>query len=109
MEITHYQQLATRTIPDDKTQAELLNNFALGLAGESGELIDHLKKHLFHGHPLDLDYLAKELGDLLWYVNGLASTLNLSMNTVAFTNIKKLTERYPQGFTEEASINRSEE
>ena len=47
----------------------------MGLSGESGEIIDHLKKALFHGHALDEKELAKELGDLMWYVANFADAM----------------------------------
>ena len=40
----------------------------MGLNGEAGEAIDVLKKHLFQGHDLDREHLAKELGDVAWYL-----------------------------------------
>ena len=81
-------------------------NFCLGLVGESGELIDHIKKHLFHGHDIDNDYVSKEIGDMQWYMNAIASCLNLSMNNILQENIDKLLKRYPEGFSEERSKNR---
>jgi NTP pyrophosphatase (non-canonical NTP hydrolase) len=83
--------------------AERLANFALGLAGETGEVCEPLKKHLFHGRDLDRDALAKELGDVLFYVSALASTLGLSLDDVAAANIAKLRARYPDGFSVEAA------
>lgn len=50
---------------------ELILNFALGLAGETGEFIDVLKKHLFHGDELDRTKLIKEAGDICFYWVGL--------------------------------------
>ena len=46
--------------------AELLNG-CLGLSGETGELLDMVKKWIFHEKPLDEEHLEKELGDVLWY------------------------------------------
>ena len=46
--------------------------YALGLAGESGEVCDLLKKHWGHRQPLDREKLKKELGDVLWYVGAIA-------------------------------------
>lgn len=45
---------------------------SMGLFGEAGELVDLLKKHFFHGHPVDaafLEKLTKEAGDVLWYLS----------------------------------------
>ena len=60
MTLDEYQQLAARTI-GTRTQADQLSNMALGLAGEAGETADMLKKHLFHGKPLNHDDVVKEL------------------------------------------------
>lgn len=46
---------------------QLLSNFAIGLVGEAGEVVDVIKKHLYHGEPLAQEKLVKELGDCLWY------------------------------------------
>lgn len=106
-----YQKLAARTISDvdptqwSKQQADLAIA-ALGITGEGGEFSDHVKKHLAQGHPLDLDKLRKELGDLMWYVAYACTALDVNMEQVQAENIMKLMRRYPEGFTTEASIAR---
>ena len=108
MDISDYQSLAARTIPDGVSENELLTNFCFGLVGEAGELIDHIKKVLYHGHKPDIAYIKKELGDQLWYLSGLASVLCIPLDEVAIENINKLKKRYPQGFSFESSVNRKE-
>ena len=88
------------------TKKEALSNYCMGLSGEAGELIDHIKKHLYHGHEFNPEYASKEIGDVLWYVAAIASELNLNLDEVAIENIEKLMERYPQGFNCEDSIKR---
>lgn len=90
---------------DEKRDLAVL---CLGLTGESGEVADLVKKHVGHGHVLDVSVVAKELGDVMWYVATIASALGLDLNTVMETNIDKLKKRYPDGFSSEASINRKE-
>ena len=68
MDLTDYQSLAARTLGRDRTREQQIANAALGLAGEAGEVADHIKKHLFHDFPLDEAEVVKELGDCLWYV-----------------------------------------
>ena len=69
MTSNEYQAAALRTAQTDKlTASELLLNSALGLCGESGEVSDLVKKHRFQGHNLDLEHIAKELGDIAWYL-----------------------------------------
>ena len=80
----------------------------LGLAGESGEVADLVKKSHYHGHDWDIDKLGLELGDVLWYVAILAWYLGFSLSDIAKNNIEKLEKRYPKGYFEsEKSINRS--
>jgi len=81
-------------------------NYALGIAGEAGEVADAVKKEIFHGHTSDREALKKELGDVLHYVAGLAWMYGFTLDEVATANIQKLMARYPDGFSEEASRNR---
>lgn len=69
-------------------------------------MADLLKKHVFHGYELDRDKLAKELGDVMWYVATIVTTANLSLEDIAEKNIEKLRKRYPNGFKTEDSVNR---
>ena len=66
------------------------------------------KKHVGHGHALDVDAIKKELGDVLWYVAGIATALGLDLSEVASANINKL-KRCPDGLTSAASVARVDE
>jgi len=103
-----YQAKAMRTM-SEKTLADPVLNGALGLAGESGEVADHVKKARFQDHTLDPDYIINELGDILWYVATTAFGLGVPLSDVMKRNIQKLLDRYPHGFEAERSINRKEE
>lgn len=105
MTLDEYQALARRTMGDRPPEQQLANA-ALGLAGEAGEVADTLKKHLFHGRPLDREAVVKELGDCLWYVAAMATAIGASLDEVGATNIDKLRRRYPNGFSAEASLRR---
>lgn len=105
MKGNEYQKLAMRTA---NKKCRSLGNAGLGLAGEAGEAADIIKKHLFQGHELDKDELITELGDVCWYVALAAELIGADMETVLFRNIEKLKRRYPEGFSEEKSINREE-
>lgn len=107
MTLDDYQKLAARTINPEQSHRDNLANFALGL-WEAGEAGNHIKKHLYHGHDLDPDYMKDELGDLLWYIAGLASTMGMSLDEVAQGNVDKLRGRYPEGWDNMRSINRTE-
>ena len=103
MNLYGYQKLAYRTLQCDMTDTDLKANCALGLAGEAGEVADHLKKVLYHGHPLDAGELVSELGDVLWYVAALCTLYDINLQDVALLNLEKLQMRYPNGFSREDS------
>ena len=109
MTINEYQTAALRTAQTDKlTARELLLNSALGLCGESGEVADLVKKHRFQGHDLDFDHIAKELGDIAWYLAVGAYAIGLDLETIFRMNIDKLKARYPDGFSTDRSLHRAE-
>lgn len=83
-------------------------NASLGLSGETGELNDMLKKSIFHEHPLDIEHVEKEIGDILWYVAMMCESFGLSMDEIMQINIDKLKARYPEGFDPEKSLHRKE-
>ena len=87
---------------------ERLAMSAMGLAGETGEICDLLKKHLWHDHGLDFGKMQAEIGDLFWYLALLCNTLGLTFTNVMEANIEKLRKRYPDGFDAERSKNRTE-
>tara|TARA_R100000152_G_C6781143_1_gene215039 strand:+ start:244 stop:570 length:327 start_codon:yes stop_codon:yes gene_type:complete len=70
---------------------------ALGLAGESGEVCEKIKKYLRGDYTLSdeekIEELEKEIGDVLWYLANLASDLHLSLEDIANMNIEKLQDR----------------
>jgi len=106
MELNQYQALALRTAGHRQDVQKTLTNTALGLAGESGEVADIIKKTFYHGHPLDREALHEELGDVLWYLAVMADALGYDLDEIAQTNVDKLRTRYPEGFSEEQSLNR---
>ena len=106
MEINEYQKLAMKTLNPELSQKDVLINSVMGLCGESGEAIDIVKKWLSQGHELDKERLAKELGDVAWYLAEAATALDLPLEQIFQGNINKLKERYPKGFETEKSINR---
>ena len=65
MEANEYQRLAMVTLNPALDKRDVLINSVMGLCGEAGEAIDIVKKWMAHGHELDKDHLAKELGDMI--------------------------------------------
>ena len=106
MTANEYQVLAMKTLNKDLEEREILINGVMGLCGESGEVIDIVKKHISQGHPLNKDKIVEELGDVLWYIAELATILNVTIEDIMKYNINKLSQRYEGGFTVEQSINR---
>ena len=109
MNVNEYQKLAMITLNKELNKKEMLLNSVMGLCGESGEAIDIVKKHYFHGHELDKEHLIKELGDVAWYLAEAATALDISLEDILSTNIDKLKKRYPEGFDKERSILKNEE
>ena len=109
MEINEYQKLAMRTVNKELSKKDMLINGVMGLCGESGEAIEIVKKHIAHNHELDKEHLAKELGDVAWYLAETATALGYSLEDILKMNIEKLKNRYPDGFDTEKSINRKED
>lgn len=69
----------------------------IGLAGECGEIAEKVKKSIRDKNGVieseDKQNLAKELGDVLWYLANLAEDLGLSLEDIARQNIDKLKSR----------------
>lgn len=82
MEINEYQQLALRTENKDTAKHLRIVNGVLGLVGETGECADIIKKHMFQGHELDEQHLAKELGDICWYLALTSDALGYDLETI---------------------------
>ena len=108
MTVNEYQKLAMTTLNPALDKKDVLINGVMGLCGESGEAIDLVKKWLAQGHELDKEKLAKELGDIAWYLAETATALDLNLEDVLQANINKLKKRYPQGFDTDRSIHREE-
>lgn len=81
----------------------------IGLSGEAGEAIDILKKCMFQGHNLDdeREHMAKELGDVMWYLALSADAIGYSLDDILEMNVEKLRARYPNGFEASRSRNRA--
>lgn len=97
MTMEDYQDNAIRTAQGMESPM-MLANWGLGLAGEAGEVIELIKKSLYHGKDLDKSALSKELGDVLWYIAAICEQTGISLDDVAEQNVAKLANRYPNGF-----------
>lgn len=111
MTINEYQKAAMRTVSGvaEATKENQLLMGVMGLNGEAGEVIDIVKKIMFHGHPYDQqskEHIVKELGDVAWYLAVSAEALGCPLEEVFQKNVDKLRERYPNGFEVEKSLHR---
>ena len=79
---------------------ERLTTAGVGLAAESGEFLEIVKKMVFQGKPWNDDnreHLIIELGDTMWYVMQACMALDVDINDVVRRNVSKLEKRYPSG------------
>jgi NTP pyrophosphatase (non-canonical NTP hydrolase) len=87
-------------IEESGINAALLTTAAVGLAAESGEFVEVVKKIIFQGKPASDDnrfHMYRELGDIFWYWVNACRALNVDPNDVIQENINKLSSRYPGG------------
>lgn len=110
MNFSQYQNLSQCTAGHLNGGNPMLNLgiSTLGLVGESGEVSELVKKHIGHGHDIDIEKITKELGDVLWYISDIASQLDINLDDIANRNIEKLKSRYPEGFSHKNSLERSD-
>ena len=85
----------------------MLHHAIPGMAGEVGQIHSLLQK-AFQGHPLDPEHLKKELGDELWMLAEACTAMGWTLEDIAKTNISKLNDRYPDGFSADRSLHRKE-
>lgn len=109
-----YQKLAMRTcsIPYGH-KYDMMNHALLGLTSEAGEAAGILQK-VYQGHPNPIEdlpeqiHLIRELGDCLWMIAEALEAIGSDMETAMDMNIRKLKDRYPEGFESDKSLHRAE-
>ncbi|MNF40756.1 MazG nucleotide pyrophosphohydrolase domain protein [compost metagenome] len=79
-----------------------------GVGGEAGELLDAIKKYVAYNKPLDRENVIEELGDLMFYMEGIMQAINVSRDEVVAFNIQKLGKRYAQGYSDRAAQERAD-
>lgn len=84
-----------------------LIHMTFGVVGETGELLDTVKKYIIYNIPLDRQNIIEELGDIEFYLEGLRQTLMITREEVLKANVAKLSNRYKASYTdEEAELRR---
>ena len=102
-----YQTLAARTINPNLTAEEQEMHALFLLSAEVGEL-HGLYQKAYQGHDLDDEHIKKELGDILWGIAEMCTARGWELSEIADMNIRKLRQRYPDGFDAEHSLHRKE-
>lgn len=101
MDFNEYQKLASRTATFDGNKLDPLVYLALGIAGESGEVVEKIKKaYRNDGGEISQDKkeeLKQELGDVMWYLSQVARVLDIPFDEVGKANIEKLADRQKRG------------
>ena len=97
-----FVSLADRLGELDREGANIarLTTAGVGLAAESGEFLEIVKKMVFQGKPWNDDnreHLIIEVGDVMWYVAQACMALDVPFDDVIRGNVKKLEKRYPGG------------
>ena len=93
------------------TEPQRLLTGAIGICSEGGELLDLVKKILFQGKeptPELREKIKLELGDVMWYVQQVLIWSSWTLEEVLAENTKKLTGRFPEGFSVDKSENRED-
>ena len=109
MDLNHYQTTALETAIYPN-QGQNFTYPVLGLLGEAGEVADKLKKVIRDDDGVLTvsvrDAVAKELGDVLWYLAVLSYELDYDLNTIAQNNLDKLASRKARGVISGSGDNR---
>lgn len=108
MTLNEYQALASRTINQKLSNEEMLMHALHEIASECGEIHSFFQK-VYQGHEIDEAKLKLEIGDLIWGASEFCTAKGWSLEDVAYDNIKKLKDRYPDGFSVERSLHRNQE
>jgi NTP pyrophosphatase (non-canonical NTP hydrolase) len=99
-ELNDYQQEAIKTIKEMELK-ETNKYCAMKLCEEAGEVTSLIAKHYYHGKPFERDNLKKEMGDVLWYIAGMAHANGFTLSEIATANIEKLRERHGEKYNHE--------
>lgn len=101
-----YQEMTTKTFKTHRpltAEEAALIDWTLGLGGEVGEVTEIIKHHIFHEESLDKMKLAKEIGDVLWYLSALSKVCEIDLESIAKLNVSKLAHRHGQKYGHDTS------
>lgn len=101
--MTHEQMVKNLVKPGAEILAQVspdmigLIHMILGVAGETGELLDAIKKAAIYQKPIDMENVIEELGDIEFYLEGMRQQLGITREQTLEANIEKLSKRYHSG------------
>lgn len=86
-----------------------IDHMAKGMAGEAGEVVDCIKRHTVYNKELDVKNLQEELGDTLFFMQGIMREFGWSFTDLMEANMRKLDKRYASGtYSDEQAQNRAD-
>lgn len=106
--LTAFREFVDHLFQSKNTGADAFLHAAVGLTGESAEILDHMKKHWVYDRPLDRDKVREEMGDAFHYFMMLLIVMGWTLNDIIDDNTAKLLKRYPDGFSKRAAIARAD-
>ena len=112
--INHAQMVARlnkpgQSIINDLTPVKAhIWHMGTGISGESGEILDTVKKHVVYNKALDIENLIEELGDMEYFMEGLRAATGITREQCLQHNLDKLAKRYPAGYSNQAAQARAD-
>lgn len=86
-----------------------LDHMAKGVSGEAGEVVDAIKRHTVYNKELDVENVKEELGDLLFFMQGIMREFGWTFEDLMAANMLKLSKRYSSGnYSDEQAQNRAD-
>ena len=106
--VTEYPEFVASRAKQLSNHTEDMLHMAVGISGEAGELLDAIKKVWVYNKTLDIENVREELGDLLFYIQGMANLIGTDLEELIKGNVEKLKKRYPTGYTDAAAQARAD-
>jgi NTP pyrophosphatase (non-canonical NTP hydrolase) len=110
MTFNDYQKQALKTAGNNYDPLMAKTIWAMGIAGEAGEVVEKWKKIIAYQEgkatKTDIAELAKEMGDVVWYIAVLAHDLGLNLDDIMQQNVEKLQSCQKRGVIKGKGDNR---
>jgi NTP pyrophosphatase (non-canonical NTP hydrolase) len=103
-----YREFVDYLFQSKNTGPDAFLHAAVGLTGESAEILDHMKKLWVYDRDMDREKVLEEMGDAFHYFTMLCICMDVHLSDVMLNNMRKLRKRYPNGFTKADAIARAD-